>query len=123
MVARLKRFDPIIWIPVALLGAFALGVIAVWRGEHVNAAWFVIAAVCLYLIMYRFYSKFIAEKVLGMDDSRATPAEKLNNGRDFMPLDRRVVYGHHFAAIAGAGPLVGPILAANLDTCPGSSGS
>jgi carbon starvation protein len=119
MVARLKRFDPIIWIPVALLGAFALGVIAVWRGEHVNAVWFVVAAVCLYLVMYRFYSKFIAVKVLGLNDHRATPAETLNNGRDFMPLDRRVVYGHHFAAIAGAGPLVGPILAAQFGYLPG----
>jgi carbon starvation protein len=119
MVERLKRYDPMIWIPIALLGAFALGTIAVWRGEHVNAAWFVIAAVCLYLTMYRFYSKFLANKVFGLDDRRATPAEKLDNGRDFMPMDKRVVYGHHFAAIAGAGPLVGPILAAQFGYLPG----
>jgi carbon starvation protein len=102
-----------------LLGAFALALIAVWRGEHVNAAWFVIAAVCIYLTMYRFYSKFLAERVFELDPARATPAERLENGRDFVPVDKRVLFGHHFAAIAGAGPLVGPILAAQFGYLPG----
>ncbi len=102
-----------------MLGAFALALIAVWRGEHVNAAWFVIAAVCIYLTMYRFYSKFLAELVFELDPARATPAERLENGRDFVPMDKRVLFGHHFAAIAGAGPLVGPILAAQFGYLPG----
>jgi carbon starvation protein len=118
-VKSLRRLDPWVWIPIALLGAFALAIIAVWRGEHVNAAWFVIAAVCLYLTMYRFYSKFLAERVFELDPARATPAERLENGRDFVPMDKRVLFGHHFAAIAGAGPLVGPILAAQFGYLPG----
>ena len=116
---RLRRLDPWVWIPIALLGAFALAIIAIWRGEHVNAAWFVIAAVCLYLTMYRFYSKFLAERVFVLDPARATPAERLDNGRDFVAMDKRVLFGHHFAAIAGAGPLVGPILAAQFGYLPG----
>ena len=116
---RLRRLDPWVWLPVALLGAFALAVVALWRGEHVNAAWFVTAAVCLYLIFYRFYSKFLAERVFELDPARATPAERLENGRDYVPMDKRVLFGHHFAAIAGAGPLVGPILAAQFGFLPG----
>ena len=116
---RLRRLDPWVWIPIALLGAFALAIIAIWRGEHVNAAWFVIAAVCLYLTMYRFYSKFLAERVFELDPARATPAERLENGRDYVPMDKRVLFGHHFAAIAGAGPLVGPVLAAQFGFLPG----
>jgi carbon starvation protein len=118
-VKRLRRLDPWVWIPIALLGAFALAIVAVWRGEHVNAAWFVIAAVCIYSTMYRFYSKFLAERVFELDPARATPAERLDNGRDFVAMDKRVLFGHHFAAIAGAGPLVGPILAAQFGYLPG----
>jgi len=118
-VKSLRRLDPWVWIPIALLGAFALAIIAVWRGEHVNAAWFVIAAVCIYLTMYRFYSKFLAERVFELDPARATPAERLENGRDYVPMDKRVLFGHHFAAIAGAGPLVGPVLAAQFGFLPG----
>ncbi len=84
-----------------------------------NAAWFVIAAVCIYLTMYRFYSKFLAERVFELDPARATPAERLENGRDYVPMDKRVLFGHHFAAIAGAGPLVGPVLAAQFGFLPG----
>jgi carbon starvation protein len=118
-VKRLRRLDPWVWVPIALLGAFALAIVAIWRGEHVNAAWFVIAAVCIYLTMYRFYSKFLAERVFELDPARATPAERLDNGRDFVVMDKRVLFGHHFAAIAGAGPLVGPVLAAQFGYLPG----
>src|SRR5689334_22147178 len=93
----------------ALLGAGAFGVLALSHGEPVNALWLVTAAVCTYVIGYRVYSKFLASSVLGLDDRRKTPAHTLENGRDFVPTGRWVVFGHHFAAIAGAGPLVGPI--------------
>src|SRR6266566_8718099 len=96
---------PFLWIIVALLGAFALATIALHRGEQINALWLVAAAVCTYALGYRFYSKFIAAKVLGLDPQRATPAERLENGRDFVPTNKWVVFGHHFAAIAGPGPL------------------
>jgi len=105
---------------VAALGAAAFGVIALRRGETINAAWLLIAAVCSYVVAYRFYSKFLARKVFGLDDRRATPAERINNGRDFVPTNRWVLYGHHFAAIAGAGPLVGPVLAAQFGYLPGT---
>src|SRR6266508_1491465 len=90
-----------IWIGVALLGALALATIALHRGEQINALWLVTAAVCAYALGYRFYSKFIAAKVLMLDPQRATPAERLENGRDFLPTNKWVVFGHHFAAIAG----------------------
>src|SRR5688500_12304737 len=86
------------WSSVALLGAAAFGVLALHRGETVNAAWLVTAAVCTYAVAYRFYSRFVASRVLGLDDSRATPAERLGNGVDFVPTHRWVIFGHHFAA-------------------------
>jgi carbon starvation protein len=109
----------ILWIGVALLGAFAFGGIALHRGEAINALWIVTAAVCIYAIGYRFYSAWIAARVLSVDPSRATPAVRLNNGRDFVPTDRWIVFGHHFAAIAGPGPLVGPTLAVQFGFLPG----
>ena len=90
-----------IWLGVALVGAICWGVLALSRGETVNAGWLLFAAIASYAIAYRFYARFIQKKVLETDDSRATPAERLNNGRDFEPMDRRVLFGHHFAAIAG----------------------
>src|SRR5436309_11095308 len=110
----------IIWIAVAALGAFGFGVIALQRGETISAAWILIAGVCTYLVAYRFYARFIASRIFGLDARRATPAERLNNGRDFHPTNRWVVYGHHFAAISGAGPLIGPTLAAQFGYLPGT---
>src|SRR6202166_4229534 len=110
----------ILWIAVAMLGALALATIALHRGEEINALWLVTAAVCTYALGYRFYSKFIAAKVLSLDAQRATPAERLENGRDFVPTSKWVVFGHHFAAIAGPGPLVGPVLAAQFGYLPGT---
>ena len=98
----------------------AWGVLALHRGETISAAWVVLAAVGTYLIAYRFYSRFLADRVLGLNDRRATPAERLTNGRDFVPTSRWVLFGHHFAAIAGAGPLVGPVLAAQFGYLPGT---
>src|SRR6266568_1561658 len=109
-----------IWIAVALLGALALGTIALHRGEQINALWLVTAAVCTYALGYRFYSKFIAAKVLLLDPQRATPAERLENGHDYLPTNKWIVFGHHFAAIAGPGPLVGPTLAAQFGYLPGT---
>src|SRR5829696_8584638 len=114
----LRRYG--IWIVVALVGALCWGVLALARGETINVGWLLFAALASYAIGYRFYARFIQNKVLGTDDSRATPAERLNNGRDFEPMDRRVLFGHHFAAIAGAGPLVGPVLAAQMGFLPGT---
>ncbi|MFE6173266.1 carbon starvation CstA family protein [Streptomyces sp. NPDC056464] len=110
----------VIWSLVALVGAAGWTVLALSRGEEVSAAWMVAAALGSYAIAYRFYAKFIAYKVLKVDRTRATPAERLNNGIDFHPTDRRVLLGHHFAAIAGAGPLVGPVLAAQMGYLPGT---
>ncbi len=107
------------WAALALAGAISLGVIALQRGETVSAIWIVIAAVCVYLIAYRFYSSFIAERVLGLDPKRMTPAYKFNDGLDHVPTNKYVLFGHHFAAIAGAGPLVGPVLAAQMGYLPG----
>jgi carbon starvation protein len=107
------------WAALALCGAGALGVVALERGESVSAIWIVIAAVCVYLIAYRYYSLYIADKVLGLDDRRMTPAAKLNDGLDYVPTNKYVLFGHHFAAIAGAGPLVGPVLAAQMGYLPG----
>jgi carbon starvation protein len=109
-----------VWAVIAVLGAIAWGILALARGESINAAWLIVAALCSYAIAYRFYSRFIAYRVLGVDDRRATPAERLDNDQDFQPTDRRVLYGHHFAAIAGAGPLVGPVLAAQMGYLPGT---
>ncbi|MBU3055108.1 carbon starvation CstA family protein [Pseudomonas indica] len=107
------------WIGVALLGAFALGTVALHRGETINALWIVAAAVAVYLIAYRFYARFIATRVLQLDPQRMTPAVRHNDGLDYVPTNRHVLFGHHFAAIAGAGPLVGPVLAAQLGYLPG----
>jgi carbon starvation protein len=114
-----KTLSILSWIAVGLLGAAAVGVIAVRRGEPINALWLVVAATCCYALGYRFYSKFIATKILALDALRATPAERLENGRDFVVTNRWVVFGHHFAAIAGPGPLVGPVLAAQFGYLPG----
>jgi carbon starvation protein len=105
---------------VTVVAALALGKIALDRGEQINAMWLLSAAVCVYLLGYRFYSKFIAAKLLVLDGQRATPAERLDNGRDFVPTNKWVVFGHHFAAIAGPGPLVGPVLAAQFGYLPGT---
>jgi carbon starvation protein len=113
-------FAKVIWALVSLLAAFSLGMIAFARGEHVNAVWLVTAAVATFCIGYRFYSKFIAEKVFVLNDYLTTPAQKIDDGKDFVPTEKWVLFGHHFAAIAGAGPLVGPILAAQFGFLPGT---
>lgn len=105
---------------MALVGAFAVGGIALHRGETINAMWIVVAALCIYSLGYRFYSAWVAAKVLSVDPTRATPALRLNNGRDFVPTHRWIVFGHHFAAIAGPGPLIGPTLAAQFGYLPGT---
>jgi carbon starvation protein len=110
----------VIWTAVAVVGAVAWGVIALVRGEQISAAWLIFAALASYAIAYRFYARWIARKVLEVDRDRATPAERMDNGIDYQPTDRRVLYGHHFAAIAGAGPLVGPVLAAQMGYLPGT---
>ena len=109
-----------VWVAVAIAGALSVATIALHRGEEINAMWLVVAAVCSYAIGYRFYSKFIAARVLALDAMRATPAERLENGRDFVRTNKWVVFGHHFAAIAGPGPLVGPVLAAQFGYLPGT---
>src|SRR5262245_10582880 len=110
----------LLWAAVAALGAVSLAIVALSRGESVNAAWLVAAAVCVYLVAYRFYGLFIANKVLGIDPTRPTPAYRHNDGLDYVPTNRYVLFGHHFAAIAGAGPLVGPVLAAQMGYLPGT---
>jgi carbon starvation protein len=117
MSPALKAF---VWIIVAAVGALSLGGIALQRGETINSAWLVTAAVCTYLAAYRFYASFIAAKVMALDDTRATPSERLRNGHDFEPTNKWIVFGHHFAAIAGPGPLVGPTLAAQFGYLPGT---
>ncbi len=109
-----------LWVGVALLGAWAFAVLALKQGETVNALWIVVAAVCVYLIAYRFYAQFIGKKVMQLDDNRPTPATLRNDGLDYVPTHKWVLFGHHFAAIAGAGPLVGPILAAQMGYLPGT---
>jgi carbon starvation protein len=117
----MKRLVQIlVWLAVAVAGAGALGAIALHRGEPLNAIWFVIAAVCCYLVAFRFYSAFIAARLLVLDDTRATPSERRDDGRDFVPTNKWVLFGHHFAAIAGPGPLVGPTLAAQFGYLPGT---
>jgi carbon starvation protein len=110
----------LVWIAAACAGAWAISLIALTRGESINAIWFVIAAICVYAIGYRFYSSFLAAKVLCLNDERETPAVRVNDGRDFVPTNRWVVFGHHFAAIAGPGPLIGPTLAAQFGYLPGT---
>jgi len=115
-----KLVSVALWPLIAVVGAFSFAALALGRGEHVSAVWLVTAAVCVYVIAYRFYSKFIADKVLRLDDTRVTPAERHNDGMDYVPTNKYVLYGHHFAAIAGAGPLVGPVLAAQMGFLPGT---
>jgi len=110
----------LLWLLIALAGAAGWGMLALARGEPVSAAWLVLAALGTYLIGYRFYSRYIAEDIFGLTNRRATPAERLNNGRDFVPTSRWVLFGHHFAAISGAGPLIGPVLAAQFGYLPGT---
>jgi carbon starvation protein len=110
----------LVWILVAVVGAASWTMLALVRGEEVSALWILFAALSSYAIAYRFYARWIARRVLQVDDTRATPAERLENGTDFEPTDRRVLFGHHFAAIAGAGPLVGPVLAAQMGYLPGT---
>jgi carbon starvation protein len=117
-VSRLLKSLP--WIGLALLGAGALAMIALNQGEKISAAWLLTAAVCVYLIGYRFYSRIIASDIFALDPTRATPAERLDDGRDYVPTNKWVVFGHHFAAIAGPGPLVGPTLAAQFGFLPGA---
>jgi carbon starvation protein len=115
-----KPVRAVVWLVVAMAGVLAVATIALHRGEEINAMWLVVAAVCSYALGYRFYSKFIAARVLALDAMRATPAERLENGRDFVRTNKWVVFGHHFAAIAGPGPLVGPVLAAQFGYLPGT---
>jgi len=110
----------LLWVGIAALGAVSFGIIALSRGETISASWLVIAALCTYFIAYRFYALFIAEKVLHVDPNRKTPAYRHNDGLDYVPTNRYVLFGHHFAAIAGAGPLVGPVLAAQMGYLPGT---
>lgn len=116
----MQHLSKLAWGALALLGAFCLGTVALRRGEPINALWIVAAAVSIYLVAYRYYSLFIADKVLGLDRSRATPAVLHNDGLDYVPTNKHVLFGHHFAAIAGAGPLVGPVLAAQMGYLPGT---
>src|SRR3974390_1212382 len=110
----------ILWISVALLGALAFGIVALNRGKWVNAAWLVVPATCIFFIAYRFYGLFVANRALGVDARRQTPAVRHNDGLDYVPTNRYLLFGHHFAAIAGAGPLVGPVLAAQMGYMPGT---
>src|SRR5687768_17087268 len=109
-----------VWVLVSIGGAGALAYIAFARGETISAAWLVTAALCTYAVGFRFYSKFIAAKICALDATRMTPAERLSDGRDFVPTNKWVLFGHHFAAIAGPGPLVGPTLAAQFGYLPGA---
>src|ERR1051325_2408882 len=113
----LKR---LFWVAIACAAAIGLGVIANSRGEHVSSMWLVLAAACSYLIGFRFYGKFIAARVMALNDDRATPAERLENGHDYVVTNKWIVFGQHFAAIAGPGPLVGPVLAAQFGYLPGT---
>src|SRR2546422_4675391 len=115
-----RLFVIVVWLGVALLGAGAFGKIAFDRGEPYIVTCFVAAAVCCYLVAFRLYSAFVAAKVLALDDTRATPSERHDDGRDFVPTNKWVLFGHHFAAIAGPGPLVGPTLAAQFGYLPGT---
>src|SRR5512140_2167641 len=115
-----RMLGRIAWAGVSVAAAFFLAAIAVSRDEPINSVWLVLAAACTYLAGYRFYGKFIAAKVLLLDNDRATPAERLRNGHDFEPTNKWILFGHHFAAIAGPGPLVGPTLAAQFGYLPGT---
>lgn len=108
------------WLILGIIGAICLGVVALRRGEHISALWIIIASIAVYLISYRYYSLYIAKKVLQLDPTRSTPAVLNNDGLNYVPTNRNVLFGHHFAAIAGAGPLVGPVLAAQVGYLPGT---
>jgi len=108
------------WLCVVAAGATALAMLALVRGESVNAVWFVVAAVSVYAVSYRFYSAFLAARVFALDAEHETPAVRINDGRDFVPTNKWIVFGHHFAAIAGPGPLIGPTLAAQFGYLPGT---
>lgn len=118
--SSLHKLNWLIWPLIAILGAAAVGGIAMHRGETINSIWFIVAAICIYLVAYRFYSSWIAAKVLTLDETRATPGETLNDGHDFVPTNRWIVFGLHFSAIAGPGPLIGPTLAAQFGYLPGT---
>ena len=107
------------WLVLAIVGACALGFVALSRGESISALWIVVAAVAVYLIGYRFYGQYIAANVMQLEAARATPAVRLNDGLDFVPTNKHVLFGQHFATITGAGPLVGPVLAAQMGYLPG----
>lgn len=115
-----KLLKHVPWALLGILGAFCLAVVALRRGEHVSALWIVVASVSVYLVAYRYYSLYIAQKVMKLDPTRATPAVINNDGLNYVPTNRYVLFGHHFAAIAGAGPLVGPVLAAQMGYLPGT---
>lgn len=108
------------WMILGIIGAVCLGVVALRRGEHISALWIVVASVAVYLIAYRYYSLYIAKKVMKLDETRATPAVINNDGLNYVPTNKNVLFGHHFAAIAGAGPLVAPVLAAQVGYLPGT---
>ena len=116
----MKFLSYLIWAAIACVAAFCLGAIALNRGEHINSIWLVLAAACSYATAFRFYAKFISARVMALNDQRATPAERLRNGHDFEPTNKWILFGHHFAAIAGPGPLVGPVLAAQFGYLPGT---
>ncbi|MDE3165020.1 MAG: carbon starvation protein A, partial [Acidobacteriota bacterium] len=116
----MKFLKGLIWAVLACVAALCLGAIAIGRGESMNSIWLVLAAGCSYLVAYRFYGKFIAARVMALNELRATPAERLENGHDYVPTNKWIVFGHHFAAIAGPGPLVGPVLAAQFGYLPGT---
>jgi carbon starvation protein len=115
-----KTISALVWAGVVLLGVWAYLTLALKRGEPVNSAYILIAAICSYTIGYRFYSKWVAAKVLALDDRRATPCEVHEDGKDFVKTNKWIVFGHHFAAISGPGPLVGPVLAAQFGYLPGT---
>ena len=115
-----RWLSALVWAAISLIGAGAFAYIGLQRGETINAAWLLVAAVCTYVVGYRFYSKIIAAKIFALDSMRSTPAERLADGRDYVPTNRWIVFGHHFAAIAGPGPLVGPTLAAQFGYLPGA---
>src|SRR5689334_18224720 len=117
----LRRFlSHLTWAAIACVAAFCLAAIALHRGETINSIWLVLAASCTYVVGFRFYARFIAARVMALNDQRATPAERLRNGHDFEPTNKWILFGHHFAAIAGPGPLVGPVLAAQFGYLPGT---
>src|SRR3984957_6450665 len=115
-----KIWGHLIWAAISILAAFCLGAIALGRDEHINSFWLVVASACTYLVGFRFYARFLSVRVMGLDDTRATPAERLRDGHDFEPTNKWIVFGHLFAAIAGPGPLVGPTLAAQFGYLPGT---